>query len=748
MLKISVTRSQAHGVCCELFLADPVDGPIPGLAAASRACAFIIAFLSVIGWQGAAARAQPVDVDWFKTLSAEDGILNVYLSTRIDGSVVVGGHTNRGDEDDYSSRSFFASVSATDGTSAHTLSFLPDRSFATAWSVDSARSTGGGGQVAIVAGSTGRGGWSTQNGGYFQVFARDRTRSGEWSRVTGQTTPDFQILTVGGLHADTRRFFLGSGRRNSGPGGGYRGLLTLRDVSDGDRILWQQQIPGFIVNIADIVVTGARMYVVGIVQGALQGHDRIGTADLFVAAYDISGAYSTRQFREPQRLWLRRFGTPGDRIETPVYATVDRDGHVAITGWTRGAFRDRLSDDNTNFTNDGYMRGFVIKVDTAGTTQWVRQFGGYGITVPRAITSDCYGNIWVAGATSEPFRRDQTPLENETRGTFIVRFDGGGNVAWTATDVLQNHATARDGTWSYITDIAIDGDGKLNISGFFSSKWGTQPRFGRKGFVARLTDRTAHGFGANGYFKCRAGAAPPTTGPQDRCPVPPDLTTWVNTCTKQSRPHEGFRGSPRCSNGLDDDGDGVCDAADPDCQVTERHLRFTEGCCKRPPDFSPEPEVWRIGSRVCSDGWDNDDNGRCDALEPACRAPGTYRDDVLDSLTPPSVPGLDSAVDQHLRCARAVQGRVPFGEKGSKTWNVANIKHLCGGAEETTAPATCFAELMSGRVSWGNSTKWNPKNALTLCAGTKDAAATLQCFREIIERKVKWEVALGKCKTD
>lgn len=689
------------------------------------------------------ADAQPVEIDWLKTFSTKDGVLDVYLSPRIDGSVVAAGHTNRGNNFDYNSRSFFAVFSAAGGGAegAQELVMIPDRAHATAWSIDAARSTRGQGQAAVVVGSTGRGDWGDQHGGYVQVF--ERSRDSAWSRRDAYTTPDFQILAAGGLDVDAQRFFIGSGRSQRGPGGGYRGLLALKDFSR--RTLWQDQIPGFIVNIADIAVSGALMYVAGIVEGALPGNDAIGPADFFIAAYDISGAY--RGTRTPRRLWLKRFGTPGQRVGTPVYATMDREGNVVVTGWTAGAFGDRLADDTVNFTNDGYMRGFVVKVDPTGRTKWTRQFGGSGITVPRAITADCYGNLWVAGATSAPFRRDASQAEGTTRGAFVVRFDGAGNVVWTNANVLRDRASARDGKWSYITDIAIDGDGKLVVSGFFSNAWGTQPQVGRKGFVARLTDRTDHGFGANGYSKCRATAAPPVAGSGGRCPVPPDLTTWVNTCSKQSRPHEGFKGSARCSNGIDDDGDGRCDASDPDCAVTEHRLTFTEGCCMRPPDYPPQREVWSVRGKVCSDGWDNDGNGRCDALEPGCRAPGTARDELLGARAPSQPPHLGTAASRDLACVNAVQGKIPFGRKGPKTWNAADLRTLCKGAGTSTAPAECFDRLMRGQVSWGGGTEWDARNALALCAGARSAGVTLTCFSKTLTVGRSWERAVSKCKT-
>lgn len=57
-----------------------------------------------------------------------------------------------------------------------------------------------------------------------------------------------------------------------------------------------------------------------------------------------------------------------------------------------------------------------------------------------------------------------------------------------------------------------------------------------------------------------------------------------------------------CSNGLDDDGDGKIDCLDPDCAL--------DNACKLPPGGS-DPEV-------CNNGLDDDGDGKIDCLDPDC----------------------------------------------------------------------------------------------------------------------------------
>lgn len=563
---------------------------------------------------------------------------------------------------------------------------------------------------------------------------------------------DFQTLTVAGLNGERQRVFVSSARQDEF--GSFQAIIELRDF--GGRVLWTETIPGTYVVIHHMVHSGGRLYVVGISQGTIDGKDAIGARDIFIAAYDVSDAFSQTLVRQPRKLWLTTFGLPGapHSIFDFLQATIDREGDVIVTTTMASPqynFPDRLPDDPRLFSSSGYVKGLLIKVAADGRRKWIRQFGSTTELSPQALTTDCYGNIWVAGATRSAFS-GATTSSNDSIGSFIARFDRNGAAVWALWNVLGPHAPRSKGAYHVISDIQVDADGKLIVAGYYTDSWGLQPERGKRGFAASLRDNAAHGYGPGGYFKCRSSqdaAAPPaaTTG---RCASRPDPTVWINTCTKQPRPHEGFKGSERCSNNIDDDGDGLCDKADPDCLVDERSLRFTEGCCRRPPDYPPQREVWRLGSKVCSDGWDNDDNGRCDALEPACKPPVPGAGQGLSGSPASPIPQVQP---QHTTpstassaCASSVQGTVPASPGGSKNWDALKLSQLCRNAERSLEPGRCYAALMRGNVSWGANTRWNPHNALQLCAGSLDSNRTISCFTDNLNSGRDWQKAIAVCK--
>ncbi len=99
-----------------------------------------------------------------------------------------------------------------------------------------------------------------------------------------------------------------------------------------------------------------------------------------------------------------------------------------------------------------------------------------------------------------------------------------------------------------------------------------------------------------------------------------------------------------CGDGYDNDGDGLTDADDPGCapvdsdgdevdDATEKRY----GSDPNDPASTPEHELANPGS--CSDGLDNDLDGLTDEADPACTTPGN--DDQADATTITALPFTD-----------------------------------------------------------------------------------------------------------
>jgi hypothetical protein len=104
-----------------------------------------------------------------------------------------------------------------------------------------------------------------------------------------------------------------------------------------------------------------------------------------------------------------------------------------------------------------------------------------------------------------------------------------------------------------------------------------------------------------------------------------------------------------------------------------------------------------------------------------------------------------AALANRMTCANAVQGKIAWDYKGSKTWAAGNIASLCKGAESSTAPAECFNTVLHGGVNYGGGTRWAWQNAINLCKGTTNANSSVQCFKSKIAAGVSWQQAIPQC---
>ena len=98
-------------------------------------------------------------------------------------------------------------------------------------------------------------------------------------------------------------------------------------------------------------------------------------------------------------------------------------------------------------------------------------------------------------------------------------------------------------------------------------------------------------------------------------------------------------------------------------------------------------------------------------------------------------------------CSSAIQNKIAWDYKGSKKWNVANIKSLCGNVK-SAEPAKCFNRVMHGGVNWGGGTNWKYQNAMNLCRESRNASKTIACFTSQNKKaKGQWQRSINVCRS-
>lgn len=168
----------------------------------------------------------------------------------------------------------------------------------------------------------------------------------------------------------------------SGPGGSD-GFLALLDPSGATSRIDR------VGTAADDAVHGlaydgwSRAIVVGQTAGTFPGERRGGAVDAFVAMYGDSGG----------RRWIRQLGSAADDVALAVAVDARRaDGRVVVVGSTRGALTGRSS--------AGGEDAFVAFYGDGGTLIRVVQFGSAGDDRAEGVDIDAMGRIHVVGTTT------------------------------------------------------------------------------------------------------------------------------------------------------------------------------------------------------------------------------------------------------------------------------------------------------------------------------------------------------------
>jgi hypothetical protein len=173
-----------------------------------------------------------------------------------------------------------------------------------------------------------------------------------------------------------------------------------------------------------------------------------GSLDVFVAKCDSNGAF----------LWARRAGGVFDDGGNGI--AVDAATNVYVTGF----FATNAAFGSTNMTAPGMAADiFVVKYNSSGTLQWVRQAGGPNQDAGQAVAVDSNGHILVTGQFRVSASFGTTNITGNGADIFVARYDPAGNVTWVRR-AGGNDPIYGDQGWAVQADAA----GNAYVSGHFS----------------------------------------------------------------------------------------------------------------------------------------------------------------------------------------------------------------------------------------------------------------------------------------
>jgi uncharacterized delta-60 repeat protein len=139
-------------------------------------------------------------------------------------------------------------------------------------------------------------------------------------------------------------------------------------------------------------------------------------------------------------LWATRFNGSANLADLASAMALDSYGNVYVTGRSVGG---------ANVLDSDYA---TVKYNTNGVQQWVAIYKGSNNTpdVPRAITLDDHGNVYVSGGSYSTTFNDYT----------TVKYKNGGGQDW----VLRYNGPANNDDFS--NAVAVDGLGNVYITGY------------------------------------------------------------------------------------------------------------------------------------------------------------------------------------------------------------------------------------------------------------------------------------------
>lgn len=227
----------------------------------------------------------------------------------------------------------------------------------------------------------------------------------------------------------------------------YTDIFLTKYNSNGD-FIWTKQLSnknGDEGNYIDIDDDG-NIYISGFAHGSKNNN-----YDIYLIKLDKNGEF----------LWTKQWGTPLNDISYDVKVT--KNGFIYITGVTSGNMDGR----NGCFGNckvypNATEDMFLIKLNSNGEKEWIRQFGSTSYDAGKSLIIDSEENIFVSGHTNNVL------TEKTSAGgydIFLAKYNSNGDFQW-----VEQFGSSSDDTCSLITidnnkNIYIIGDTYGNFDG-------------------------------------------------------------------------------------------------------------------------------------------------------------------------------------------------------------------------------------------------------------------------------------------
>ncbi|MCB0698056.1 MAG: SBBP repeat-containing protein, partial [Chitinophagaceae bacterium] len=165
-------------------------------------------------------------------------------------------------------------------------------------------------------------------------------------------------------------------------------------------------------------------------------------------------------------LFLSKISPNGDitwsiGLDNAVYPlnniTTDQQGNVYLAASVYCNQGDTVTVDNQQFTGRGKDDIYVLKINSNGTIEWIRQEGGKQNDYIYGITTDDAGYVYTTGTFTDTAQFDTTSLYGYANGSkvFICKYDSYGNLK-----LIKSPPVA-----GWTSDIKVSSEGSIYTCG-------------------------------------------------------------------------------------------------------------------------------------------------------------------------------------------------------------------------------------------------------------------------------------------
>ncbi|MEZ4936394.1 MAG: T9SS type A sorting domain-containing protein [Crocinitomicaceae bacterium] len=321
--------------------------------------------------------------------------------------------------------------------------------------------------------------------------------SNEQSRSLDLFTNDEILIT--GIFQGTLDFDQGNGIAEvttSASGSNYASFMLKLDQSGNYQ--WVKSIlPTNSANSVDIrdayIDQNDDIYLVGAMKGDVVfdtlSNDTIFSAgsstNAFVAKYDAQGQF----------LWGHSFGSSQNQYASGI--DVDMSGNVYVCGYFNNAM-DLSQAGGGQFSSNGGLDGYILKLDQDGDFQWFHAIGGPGEDRLETIKVNTGGTIVAGGTLSgdfdiNPGAATNMTNTNEIYEAFAVKFNEMGDYQW--VKIIHGGAD-----YDVISEIGLLSDQSLVLVGSFYATVQFGPMAGQSSVSSGQSDVFALKVDQNGNY--------------------------------------------------------------------------------------------------------------------------------------------------------------------------------------------------------------------------------------------------------